>query len=149
MSNVSHSSSVEETIFENQILKSPSTSSNNSNSEHEHHHIHEYLALPNKRVRTLSETERIASGPDYRGVIKNFCRNKGHGFIQPDGEAEPVFLHISDIEGEWCPKEGDVVSFKKALMPPKMQKYQAVHVHFVHLKEGVKHEHWDNSNPNL
>lgn len=32
------------------------------------------------------------------------------------------YCFFKSIEGEWCPKEGDVVSFKKALMPPKMQK---------------------------
>jgi hypothetical protein len=77
-------------------------------------------------------------------VITEFCRNKGHGFIKPSDESEPIFVHISEyiqhkkynfsgnfqfisllfssIEGEWCPKAGDVVSFKKTLMPPKCQK---------------------------
>ena len=148
---MSFSSSVEETIPENSELNISSSNGNSHNGSTNdllHEHYHEFLAtVPHRRVRTLSETERIAAGQTFRGVITKFCRNKGHGFIQPNDGSEPIFVHISDIEGEWCPKEGDVVSFKKTLTPPKCQKYQAVHVNFVHLKEGVKHEHWGDAPP--
>jgi len=129
----------QDTITEGKILNT--NQSVVDSAEHHEHFLH-HLTLPNRRMRTLSETERIAISPTFKGVINEFCRNKGYGFIKPEDGSEPIFVHISDIEGEWCPKPGDIVSFKKSLMPPKMQKYQAVHVHFVHLKEG-KHEHWD------
>ncbi len=92
-------------------------------------------------------SERIASTPALRGTIETFCRQKGYGFIKPSDGSEHIFVHISDIEGDWCPKEGDIVSYKRILMPPKMTNHQAVHVHFVHLKDGVKHEVWDNVSP--
>ena len=47
-------------------------------------------------------------------MIESFCRNKGHGFIKPLDGSEPIFVHICDIEGEWVPKEGDIVSYKKS-----------------------------------
>ncbi|CAF0710970.1 unnamed protein product [Brachionus calyciflorus] len=129
-----------DTIPENRVHETPLK--NFIDHLHEHH-----LDIPHKRTRTLSEHERIANGPTFRGTITSFCRNKGHGFIQPDDGSEPLFVHISDIEGSWCPKEGDIVSFKKELTPPRNVKYQAIHVHFVHLKEGVKHEHWESNPP--
>ena len=159
---LNHSQSImEETIPENKEISystngtngnsngtnGSNTPTSNSGTPDDHHHYNEILAMPHKRIRTLSETERIASGPAYRGVITSFCRNKGHGFIKPNDGSEPIFVHISDIEGEWCPKEGDMVSYKKTLVPPKCVKYQAVHVNFVHLKEGVRHEHWDEAPP--
>lgn len=82
-------------------------------------------------------------------MIESFCRNKGHGFIKSLDGSESIFLHISDIEGEWIPKEGDIVSYKKALMPPKMVKHQAVHVNYVHLKDGTNHEQWETQKPNF
>ena len=32
-------------------------------------------------------------------------------------------------------------------MPPKMEKHQALHVNYVHLKDGIRHEHWDTHHP--
>ena len=54
-----------------------------------------------------------------------------------------MFLHISDIEGEWCPAPGDLVTYKRILVPPKLQSFQATHVRYLHLKDGVPHEHWE------
>ncbi len=47
------------------------------------------------------------------------------------------------IEEDYVPKPGDVVKFKKSLIPPKNEKFQAVHVKITHAKEGVEHESWD------
>lgn len=47
------------------------------------------------------------------------------------------------IEGEYVPKAGDEVTYKVILIPPKMEKRQAVHVKITHLAPGVSHEKWD------
>lgn len=52
------------------------------------------------------------------------------------------------IEGEYVPKAGDEVTYKVILIPPKMEKRQAVHVKITHLAPGVSHEKWD-STPDL
>ena len=43
------------------------------------------------------------------------------------------------------PKEGDEVTYKKILIPPKNEKYQAVHVTIVDLAPGVTHERWEDA----
>ncbi|XP_005098052.1 calcium-regulated heat stable protein 1 [Aplysia californica] len=104
--------------------------------------------VPTRRTRTKSMSERAAEGPTYKGTVKMFCRQRGHGFLHPDdGEKADIFVHISDIEGEWVPKEGDQVTYKTVHIPPKMEKLQAVHVQITHLKPGVKHERWDSPTP--
>uniref|UniRef100_A0A0B6ZR06 CSD domain-containing protein n=1 Tax=Arion vulgaris TaxID=1028688 RepID=A0A0B6ZR06_9EUPU len=104
--------------------------------------------IPTRRTRTKSMSERAAEGPTHRGTVKTFCRQKGHGFIHPDdGHKEDIFVHISDIEGEWVPKEGDLVTYKTVYLPPKNEKLQAVHVVIVHLMPGVLHERWDSPVP--
>lgn len=57
-------------------------------------------------------------------------------------------IHIShivcySIDGEYVPKEGDEVTYKTVLIPPRNEKIQAVHVKITHLKPGVSHEKWD------
>ncbi|XP_033757137.1 calcium-regulated heat-stable protein 1-like [Pecten maximus] len=105
--------------------------------------------IPTRRTRTLSQSDSAKKSEVYSGIVKAFCRQKGHGFIQELQEddvhpnQEPLFVHISDIDGEYVPKEGDHVSFKKILIPPKKEKYHAVHVVITHLEEGVSHEKWD------
>ncbi|XP_078096526.1 calcium-regulated heat-stable protein 1 [Mustelus asterias] len=98
--------------------------------------------LPTRRTRTKSATARAAEGPVYKGTCKCFSRSKGHGFIIPaDGRAE-IFVHISDIEGEYVPVEGDEVSYKVCSIPPKNEKIQAVEVVITHQAPGTKHETW-------
>jgi len=43
-------------------------------------------------------SERARAGPTRHGLIKSFCRQKGHGFIIPrDGkDPNPIFVHISE-----------------------------------------------------
>lgn len=87
-------------------------------------------------------TVRASQGPVYRGVCKCFCRSKGHGFITPADGGPDIFLHISDVEGEYVPMEGDEVTYKMCSIPPKNEKLQAVEVVITHLAPGTKHETW-------
>nr|XP_012640804.1 calcium-regulated heat-stable protein 1 isoform X1 [Microcebus murinus] len=98
--------------------------------------------LPTRRTRTFSATVRASQGPVYKGVCKCFCRSKGHGFITPADGGPDIFLHISDVEGEYVPVEGDEVTFKMCSIPPKNEKLQAVEVVITHLAPGTKHETW-------
>ncbi|CAL8289392.1 unnamed protein product [Boreogadus saida] len=98
--------------------------------------------LPTKRTRTYSATVRAQSSPVYKGVCKNFCRSQGHGFLKPSHGGEDIFVHISDIEGEYVPVEGDEVTYKVSRVPPKNLKVQAVEVKIIHLNPGTKHETW-------
>ncbi|XP_072791883.1 calcium-regulated heat-stable protein 1 isoform X1 [Taeniopygia guttata] len=98
--------------------------------------------LPTRRTRTFSATVRASQGPIYKGVCKCFCRSKGHGFITPADGGPDIFVHISDIEGEYVPVAGDEVTYKMCTIPPKNEKLQAVEVVITHLAPGTKHETW-------
>ncbi|KAL6092409.1 hypothetical protein STEG23_031767 [Scotinomys teguina] len=87
--------------------------------------------LPTKRTRTYSATARASAGPVFKGVCKQFSRSQGHGFITPENGSEDIFVHVSDIEGEYVPVEGDEVTYKMCPIPPKNQKFQAVETHSV------------------
>ena len=49
-----------------------------------------------------------------RGTVKWFNADKGYGFIQPEGGAQDVFVHISAVEraGLRDLREGQVLSFE-------------------------------------
>lgn len=79
--------------------------------------------------------------PVEHGVIKSFCRVKGHGFITKDN-GDDIFVHVSDIDGEYVPRVGDEVSFRKLPIPPKMEKFQAVHVQITNFTPEV-HQRWE------
>ncbi|XP_026861879.2 cold shock domain-containing protein C2a [Electrophorus electricus] len=98
--------------------------------------------LPTRRNRTYSATVRARSGQVFKGVCKNFSRSQGHGFIRPSNGGEDIFVHISDIEGEYVPVEGDEVTYKVCPVPPKNLKLQAVEVVITSLTPGTKHETW-------
>ncbi|CAH8645641.1 unnamed protein product [Schistosoma curassoni] len=95
-----------------------------------------------KRNRTMSQSEGASKGEHGSGKIISFCRDKGHGFIKPDNSDDCIFVHVFDIDGEYVPIEGDVVEYRKMLIPPKNEKYQAVHVRIVNLSP-EKHKTWD------
>jgi len=41
-------------------------------------------------------SERILAGPSFSGTVVSFCRQKGHGFVQPADGSDPLFMHISE-----------------------------------------------------
>ncbi|NXU57337.1 CHSP1 protein, partial [Turnix velox] len=98
--------------------------------------------LPTRRTRTLSANARASKGPTYNGMCKSFCRSRGHGFITPADGGPDIFVHISDIEGEYVPVAGDEVTYKTCPIPPKNEKLQAVEVVITNLAPGTKHETW-------
>ena len=84
------------------------------------------------------------------GTVRFFCRSNGHGFIDPSPAAatspsspsdDPVFMHISDIEGEFIPRKGDRVRFRVCPMPPKFDRFQAVHIEIRDFTP-EKHHRW-------
>lgn len=95
-----------------------------------------------KRTRTHSMNERALRNPVGRGKIKHFSRSKGHGFIHDENGGEDIFVHISDIEGEYVPRIGDEVTFRICPLPPKEEKFQATHVRIVNFTPDV-HVKWD------
>ncbi|XP_069695023.1 cold shock domain-containing protein CG9705 isoform X1 [Periplaneta americana] len=95
-----------------------------------------------RRTRTESTSARAFENPTEHGKVKMFCRSKGHGFITRNTSGEDIFVHISDIEGEYVPLPGDEVKFKLCPIPPKYEKYQAINVHIVNLTPEV-HLRWD------
>ncbi|XP_059615177.1 cold shock domain-containing protein CG9705 [Phlebotomus argentipes] len=95
-----------------------------------------------KRTRTASTSARALENPVERGAIKSFCRGKGHGFIAPQAGGEDIFVHISDIEGEYVPLPGDEVSYRLCFIPPKYEKTQAIHVNITNLTPAV-HTKWE------
>ena len=50
---------------------------------------------------------------------------------------------ICSIDDDFVPHDGDEVEYKTLLIPPKLEKTQAVHVVIIKPIEGVKHERWD------
>ncbi|XP_019615088.1 PREDICTED: calcium-regulated heat-stable protein 1-like [Branchiostoma belcheri] len=103
--------------------------------------------LPTRRTRTRSTSLRASAGPVKYGIVKDFCRQKGHGFIKPDDGSDDIFVHISDIDGEYVLKDGDQVTYKECPIPPKNIKVQAIEVTITNLAPGTTHERWEDYNP--
>lgn len=84
------------------------------------------------------------------GTVRFFCRSKGHGFIDEDLKNEediPLFMHISDIEGEYIPRKGDRVRFRACPMPPRFDRPQAVHIQIIDFTPEVHHRWCDKETP--
>lgn len=91
----------------------------------------------------LDRCERALQNPIEHGTITHFCREKGHGFVKSAaGGGDSIFVHISDVEGEYVPLPGDQVTYRLCAVPPKFEKYQAIHVQIVNFSPEV-HQRWD------
>lgn len=96
-----------------------------------------------RRTRTSSLSRFAADSPQKTGIIDEFCKKRGHGFIIPENSTNRLFVHISDVEGEFVPVKGDQVSYKECPIPPKRTKVQAVEVVITHLAPGTIHHRWE------
>ncbi|KDR15429.1 cold shock domain-containing protein CG9705 [Zootermopsis nevadensis] len=95
-----------------------------------------------RRTRTESTSARAFENPTELGKVRMFSRSKGHGFISSDSTGGDIFVHISDIEGEYIPLPGDEVKYRLCPIPPKYEKNQAINVHIINLTPEV-HLRWD------
>jgi len=64
------------------------------------------------------------------GTIKRLVRERGFGFIQPDGAAGEVFFHRSSVENPTFDElnEGQQVEFETEPDPRQSQRSRATHV---------------------
>ena len=64
------------------------------------------------------------------GTIKRLVRDRGFGFILPDGAAEEVFFHSSAVEETTFDElnEGQQVEFETEPDPRQPQRSRAIHV---------------------
>jgi len=106
------------------------------------HHLQLPSPIITRRTRTASTSARALANPIETGIVKAFNRAKGHGFITPHSGGEDLFVHISDIEGEYVPMPGDEVKYRVCIIPPKNEKYQAVHCEIINFCS-EKHKRWE------
>jgi len=64
------------------------------------------------------------------GQIKRLARDRGFGFIRPDGESEDVFFHTSAVQGGMFDslQEGQTVEFEKGADDRDPRKTRAINV---------------------
>jgi CspA family cold shock protein len=64
------------------------------------------------------------------GTIKRLVRDRGFGFIQPDGATEEVFFHRSSVDSPTFDElnEGQQVEFEAEPDPRQPQRSRAIHV---------------------
>uniref|UniRef100_A0A1B6DF76 CSD domain-containing protein n=1 Tax=Clastoptera arizonana TaxID=38151 RepID=A0A1B6DF76_9HEMI len=104
--------------------------------------LHVPSPIITRRTRTDSISARALLNPQEKGKVTYFSRSKGHGFIQASRGGDEIFVHISDIEGEYVPRPGDEVKYRLCPIPPKFEKTQAVHVEIINFTPEV-HVKWD------
>ncbi|XP_066907028.1 cold shock domain-containing protein CG9705 isoform X2 [Halyomorpha halys] len=69
--------------------------------------LHVPSPIITRRTRTDSTSARAFSNPQEHGVVKQFSRSKGHGFIQRDSNGETLFVHISEGTFYIAPSSGN------------------------------------------
>lgn len=99
-----------------------------------------------RRTRTHSMSGRIEDQVNT-GTVKFFCRSRGHGFLDPSEGGDPLFMHITDIDGEYIPRKGDKVTYQLCPMPPKFNKFQAVHIQIVDFVPEAHHKWSEKETP--
>ncbi|XP_075220559.1 cold shock domain-containing protein CG9705-like [Lycorma delicatula] len=104
--------------------------------------LHVPSPIITRRTRTDSTSARACLNPIEKGTVRYFSRSKGHGFIAPENGGEEIFVHVSDVDGEYVPLPGDEVKYRLCPIPPKFEKHQAVHVEIVNFTPEV-HLKWD------
>jgi len=64
------------------------------------------------------------------GTIKRLIRERGFGFIEPDGTTEEVFFHSSSVDSPTFDElnEGQKVEFETEPDPGRPQRSRAIHV---------------------
>ena len=64
------------------------------------------------------------------GQIKRLARDRGFGFIRPDGESEDIFFHTSAVQGGIFDSlnEGQTVEFEKGADDRDPRKSRALNV---------------------
>ncbi|HZP57798.1 MAG TPA: cold shock domain-containing protein [Dehalococcoidia bacterium] len=64
------------------------------------------------------------------GQIKRLVRDRGFGFIRPDGASEDIFFHSTSVEGHMFDSlnEGQQVEFDKQADPRDPKRSRAVNV---------------------
>lgn len=67
------------------------------------------------------------------GQIKRLVRDRGFGFIRPEGESEDIFFHSSSMQGAMFDdlNEGQNVEFDKEADPRDRNRSRAVNVRVV------------------
>lgn len=45
---------------------------------------------------SLDRSRSAADNPQKTGVIAEFCKKRGHGFITPDESPDRLFVHVSE-----------------------------------------------------
>jgi CspA family cold shock protein len=64
------------------------------------------------------------------GKIKTLVRDRGFGFIQPEGASEDIFFHSSAVRGTMFDElsEGQAVEFDKEADPRDARRSRAVNI---------------------
>ena len=64
------------------------------------------------------------------GQIKRLARDRGFGFIRPDGASEDIFFHTSAVTGGVFDdlQEGQMVEFDKAAVERDPRRSRAINV---------------------
>lgn len=62
-------------------------------------HYHSKILIHLRSIFRLKcfRCERALSSPSFEGIITEFCREKGHGYIQCKGNPKDlIFAHVSE-----------------------------------------------------